>query len=1243
MKVINMSKRQFTPTQAAAVTHSGHDILVSASAGSGKTTVLVERVIQKILKGTNVNELLVVTFTEAAASEMRQRIQTALRETSLATDDHAVQQRLRQQLSLVATAQISTLHAFCLQVIKRFYYVIKLDPAFRLLSDEAERLLLADRVWQQVREGYYEKNDALFYDLAQNFSNDRNDDGLTTIVFDLLNFANANPDPLGWLHALTTPYAVPEAGITSSYYFQQAILPTLQRTISTCLEDLKEAAELSITSEKLTVYAEQIQTTQQLLTAIQTDSAQLTWAQWKMQLTDAQMGPAKRTKKLDEAEQVAKDRLKDDLDHVKKSLENLLNTYFVFDEAQTTTIQKSAGQLVGKLVEVTLAFRHAFQAEKKRRHLLDFGDLEHFCLAILTSETAESQAARQYYQQQFSEILVDEYQDTNQLQETIIQAVSSAEPRNVFMVGDVKQSIYAFRLADPSLFIGKYEAFAQPDQDGERIILAENFRSRRNIDDFVNLIFQQIMDVKLGQMAYDENAKLAYGATYYPDEIPTAPTELLLYETKPAEAASGPALDKSEGQIIAVAKRIKTMIDQQETIWDRKTQELRPITYQDIVLLTPTRSNNLLILDYFQRFGLPVVINDAQNYFQTTEIQIMLSLLKVIDNPNQDIPLVSVLRSPIVGLNENELALIRINDKTDDYYQAVFDFIANFNDQKVGQLGQQVMRKLTNFQQLLTDLRAIASQQSLVELIWTIYQKTGFLDYVGGMPAGRQRQANLHALYQRAATYEENGFKGLFQFIQFIERLQKQDKDLAQPTSLEDQDAIAVMTIHGSKGLEFPVVFLMDASHQFNEQDLRQNYVLDDHSGLGIVYLDNAKRLKVPTLPELAIVAQKRQKLRAEEMRKLYVALTRAEQRLIIAGSCDNQAQLMQQWQKAQNSGSLILDVGVRNASNSLLDWIGLSLMRHSQAKDWVDQYQPFLPLSGDQTEFELTFVNQIGLGVVPGSLQKDQDWGKQQQKALQTIDLTTEQAQAVVAQLDFTYPDQVATATTAYQSVSEVKRLFDDPDNLSLGQLTFAAEEAQETHRYVNDQLAKPQFLQTVVQPTATEIGTATHLVLQELDLTAPITTASVQALIDQLVLANILAATVAAKINVAHILTFFESALGQIILANPTQVKREVPFSLLLPAATLFKGIQESPTDSVLIHGIMDGYVLTNDACYLFDYKTDYVDPQNQTTAIAQIKTRYAGQLNLYSAALAQILKRPVTHQYLYLLSIGELVALD
>lgn len=1238
-----MSKRQFTPTQQAAVAHSGHDILVSASAGSGKTTVLVERVIQKILKGTNVDELLVVTFTEAAASEMRQRIQTALRETSLATQDQAVQQRLRQQLNLVATAQISTLHAFCLKVIKRFYYVIKLDPAFRLLSDEAERLLLADRVWQQVRETYYQKNDALFYELAQNFSNDRNDDGLTTIVFDLLNFANANPDPLAWLSALKAPYMISEAGITESPYFKQAILPTLQRTLQTCLEDLKTAAALSTTSEKLVVYAEPIQTAQKALAALYEQSASLTWTEWKTQLTDAQLGPAKRTKKLDAEEQIAKDRLKSGLDQVKKAIETLLTTYFVFDEAQTTKIQKQAGELVGKLVEVTLSFRKAFQAEKKRRHLLDFGDLEHFCLAILTSDSPESHAARQFYQQQFSEVLVDEYQDTNQLQETIIQAVASDQPRNVFMVGDVKQSIYAFRLADPSLFIGKYEQFAAADQANERIILAENFRSRRNIDDFVNLIFQQIMDVKLGQMAYDDNALLQYGATYYPDEIPTAPTELLLYETKPAKMPDMPALDKSEGQIIAVAKRIKTMIEQAETIWDRKQQILRPITYQDIVLLTPTRSNNLLILDYFQRFGLPVVINDAQNYFQTTEIQIMLSFLKIIDNPNQDIPLVSVLRSPIVGLDENELALIRINDKTDDYYQAVFNFIENYNEQKVGQLGQKVMQKLTHFQQLLTEFRAIARQQSLVDLIWTIYQKTGFLDYVGGMPAGRQRQANLHALYQRAANYEENGFKGLFQFIQFIERLQKQDKDLAQPTSIDNQDAIAVMTIHGSKGLEFPVVFLMDASHQFNEQDLRQNYVLDDHSGLGIVYLDVQKRLKIPTLPELAIVAQKRQKLRAEEMRKLYVALTRAEQRLIIAGSCDNQAQLMQQWQNAQNSDQLILEVGVRNTSNTLLDWIGLSLMRHPQAKDWSDQYQPFLPLSGDPTEFKLTFVNQVALGEIPGSLQKDQNWAKQQQKALEVTDLTTEQARAIAAHLDFGYAEQAATTTTAYQSVSEVKRLFDDPDNINLGQLIFNAQQVKQTHRYVTDELAKPKFMQTMIEPTAAEIGTATHLVLQELDLTQPINATKVQALIDQLVVGQLINQHVAAKINVAQIVTFFESELGQLMQQQPNALHREVPFSLLLPAAAIFEGIQSSNPDSILIHGIMDGYLVTDTGCILFDYKTDYVDSNHQTAAIEQIKQRYRGQINLYAAALGQILKQPVTQRYLYLLSVGKLVALD
>lgn len=1244
-----LSNPQFTPSQQAAVDHDGHDILVSASAGSGKTSVLVARVIQKILKGTDVDTLLVVTFTEAAATEMRQRIQAALRDASEKATEPAVKQRLRQQLSLVPTAQISTLHAFCLKVIKQFYYVIDRDPVFRLLSDTAERLLLADQVWQRVREAFYNheyvkenEQDTLFYELAQNFSNDRNDDGLTDIVFELLDFANANPNPVKWLNKLPKSYAVDEAGLTASDYFQEKILPILQQTITECLEALQEAEQLSQTSENLMIYAPQIATTQAALTQIKTDAKTLNWQDWRQQLTDAQLGPAKRTKKLESDEQINKDRLKADLDDVKKKIQTLLDTYFVFDEATTANIQRQAGQLVQKLVSVTLTFREAFQAEKERRHLLDFSDLEQLCLTILS---ADDSPAKVFYQQKFSEVLVDEYQDTNPLQETIIQKVTSDHPRNLFMVGDVKQSIYAFRLADPSLFKNKYNEFGvtEAERDSERIILAENFRSRRNIDDFTNLIFKQLMDENLGELDYDENAALQYGARYYPDQHPTAPTELLLYETKPEEAVANPQLDKSEGQVVAVAKRIQAMITNGEQIWDKKLEKMRPIEYRDIVLLAPTRGNNLFTLDYFKRFGLPVVIKDAQNYFQTTEVQIMLALLQVIDNPNQDIPLVSVLRSPIVGLNENELALIRINDKTDDYYQAVFNFIDQYNEQKVGHLGQQVMQKLTHFMALLTSFRTIARQQPIVDLIWTIYQETGFLDYVGGMPAGRQRQANLHALYERATAYEENGFKGLFQFIQFIERLQKQDKDLAQPTSLENQDAISVMTIHGSKGLEFPVVFLIDTSRRFNQQDLQRSYVLDNHGGLGVVYLDSQKRLKVPTLPELAITAQKRKKLRAEEMRKLYVALTRAEQRLIIVGHCDNQAQLMKQWQKGQNSTHQILDDNVRNDAASLLDWIGLSLIRHSQAKDWTTDYEPLLALSGDQTEFKLIMTNEALLGEIPGSLHNDQDWGQQQQKALQTIDLSSGTATAIAEQLTFKYPANVATQTTAYQSVSEVKRLFEDPDNTGLGQLDLAAEQPRQANRYVTDSLAQPQFLQTVQQPTAAEVGTATHLVLQEIDLTQPVTLASLQGLVDRLVLQNSLSANVAAKINLNHLLTFFESDLGQQLLAHPEAVKREVPFSLLLPAETIFEGIRPADDDHVLIHGIMDGYLLTDDGCYLFDYKTDFIDPSDQEAAIERVKTRYAGQINLYSAALNQIAPKPVSHKYLYLLSIGELVEIN
>lgn len=1231
-----MSKTQFTATQQQAIDDQGQNILVSASAGSGKTSVLVERVIQKILHGESIDQLLVVTFTDAAAKGMRDRIARALKEALAQTHVAETKQHLQNQLNRLAVADISTLHAFCLHLIKQYYYLIDLDPQFRLLTDETEGILLRENVWNEVREAHYASGDPAFEQLTRNFSSDRSDDGLTDVINQLDGYANATPQPHEWLAQLPATYAVTDAPLTSTPMYQEQVLPVLITIVQQVIADLTDALSQASgdafekVTDVLKTELEQARQVERLVGHGHWDDIR----QFLQNLTFSTL----RGPKGDDAKLIF-EPIKELRNGAKKELSDLAPRYFALDEATTKQLSQSGEALVTTLVTVAEDYRTAYQAEKRQRHVLDFNDLEHYALQILTSETTDGQAIVAQLRAHYHEIMVDEYQDTNQLQESILQTLVRDDPGNMFMVGDVKQSIYQFRQADPSLFLGKYNAYRQLGSTaGETIVLAENFRSVNNVTSFTNLIFQQLMDQQVGEMDYDDDAHLKYGAKDYPDR--GVPTEIMLYESETEPSALDQKLpllsagDKLTGEIQMIGQRIQRMITDQETVYDRRTEQMRPIRYGDITLLSATKNNNNLIVEQFSQLGIPVTVRDAQNYFQATEVRIMMSLLRIIDNPYQDIPLAAVLRSPMVGLDENELAYLRIQDKTDEYFAAVKRFAASEpQDAFAGQLHDKIERFLAQ----LIDFRTIANQNRLVDLIWSIYDETGFLDYVGGMPGGKQRQANLHALYQRAAMYEQSSFKGVFQFVRFIEQMQKRNKDLAQAPSQTSSDTVSVMTIHGSKGLEFPVVFLIDATHQFNGESLRQDCLLDAHAGIGISYL-NDDNVKVTTLQKQILKDTIQNKSRAEEMRVLYVALTRAEQRLIIAGAYKDVGKTVQGWQRAFQSTGMLLPNQQRAKANNFMDWIGMSLVRHPQFdQNLLTDPQPWYGLGKDQTTFTVQVVTAAELQVSDADEPIGAPSIDEQVDQATDSQLTASERQALLQVLNFQYPHVAATQTTAYQSVSEIKRLFEDPDNQELIQLELNPQ-ARSQGRYVKSQFGQPRFLQQTQVASPTQIGTATHLVLQTLDVTTKPTVEMIQQVVARLQLSQIVAPEVASKIDQAKIAAFFDTELGQALVEHADTLQREAPFSMLLRGNQLFTQLT-TDDEKILIHGIIDGYFETADGLVLFDYKTDHVAGDNPI-AIQQVVDRYRGQVNLYARALTSFKHQPVVHKYLYLLDIGKMI---
>ncbi|OJG28376.1 helicase-exonuclease AddAB, AddA subunit [Enterococcus caccae] len=1223
--------------------------MVSASAGSGKTTVLVRRVIEKLKSGVDIDRLLIVTYTEAAAKEMKERIQVALQKAITNESDQEKKQHFVRQLTLLPTANISTLHAFCLTVIRRFYYLIEMDPVFRLLTDETEMLLLKEDVWDELREKFYSENEEAFYQLTSNFSNDRSDDGLTKLIFSLYEFARANPDPNEWLTHLADSYHV-SGQLGDSVLFQEYLKPQVMESLLRCVDRYEEMIRLTDGEEKLQKIANLARNEKEF---VETFSSQLADNDLESgfdisKTVTFERYPTVRVEELKEISTQAKNLREQN----KKAINDILESLFTLSPDQMKEILEQSQPLVEEMAKVGKAFIETYSQQKLKKGLVDFNDLEHFTLNILAKKEAGEwfgTEASNYYREKFEEVLVDEYQDINRLQETILYWLRrpGTDEGNLFMVGDVKQSIYSFRLADPTLFIEKYNQYGQTN-DGKRIILAENFRSRRNVLDFTNLIFDQLMDERVGQIAYDEAAQLVHGFDQFA-EAENYDAELLIYEKKSEQLEEPFQLDdsqliledKTEGELHMTALKIRELIDNNFLIYDKSTKENRPLTYKDIVLLTPTKKNNLTILEIFKLAGIPIQVNDAQNYFQATEIQTMVALLQIIDNPYQDIPLAAVLRSPIVGLKENELVTLRLAAKKSSYYDAFLQFNQNDPVDK----GQQVLKeKTTKFAELLEQWREMARRNQLSTLIWQIYQDTAYLDYVGGMPAGKQRQANLFALVDRASSYEQTSFRGLFQFVRFIEKMQEKDKDLAEPVILSEENAVRVMTIHASKGLEFPVVFILDMTKEFNLGDLNERYIFDDRLGVGIRYLDQTDRMLYETLPFLAIKQAKLKKLLSEEMRKLYVALTRAEQKLYLVGSYNNQEATFKEWLKVADVQTKVLPSENRlQGKSSLMNWVGMSLVRHQQMSEFQTEFstEKIAGITQHPAGFSISFMTAQTIQEQFATLQFiDTSFGQEQTKSSDP-----KAVEKGLRRLNYEYPYQLSTKTTNYQSVSEIKRVFEDPDNKEIAKIEVDEKNIIQptsmiVHRMSEGELGKPRFIETIRKPSAVEIGSATHYVLQLLDLSEEPTKESIIQLIEELVQTKIIQENVAKQINVDQVLSFYQTNLGQQLLKNPTHVVREQPFSMLLKAEELIKDYPKETQDDLLIHGMIDGYLEQEKNCILYDYKTDFVQDIENPQEIKKIIQRYRGQLNLYRKALAQATSKEVTQVFLVLLSAGIII---
>ncbi|ARI78070.1 helicase-exonuclease AddAB subunit AddA [Halobacillus mangrovi] len=1230
----------WTEEQERAIYSHGSNILVAAAAGSGKTAVLVERIIQKLLHKeapVNIDSLLVVTFTNAAAQEMRNRVGQALAQ---ALEENPGSHHLKKQLSLLQNASISTLHSFCMDVVRRYAYMLDLDPGFRI-ADTIESDLIQQEVLEDLFEDWYGKEGTeqeRFFDVVERFSSDRSDLDVEKLVLELYTFATQNPWPEAWLDQMVEMYEVKEGTGEEDLPWLNLLKQEVHSQLKAMEAEANQFLQLTREPDGPYSYGE---TVDQDLEMIQQAKGALehSWEELQSYMGESKFASLSR-KKMD-CDEAKKDKAKKIRDSYKKRWNELRDEWFSRSLESYLKDMHELYPVMEQLAIIVKDFKQRYEQLKKEKAIVDFSDLEHYCLQILLDDASTpdqplpSQVAEGFHKQ-FSEVLIDEYQDTNLVQETLLRLLTDGqEAGHLFMVGDVKQSIYRFRHAEPSLFLNKYKAYGLDGQPGERIDLARNFRSRKQVLDATNYIFRQVLDEEVGEMEYEKEAELIYSNKIY-DELTAEDAKAELYlidrearETDTEENEEYKDLEKAQLEARAYGKKIRKWLGHEGEppmqVVDKETGTKRPIQYRDIVILMRSMTWAPTIVDELKQQGIPVYAELSTGYFEAIEIKVMLSLLKVIDNPMQDIPLASVLKSPIVGLNEDELATLRLANKRTSYYEAIQKYRA------ANELG----RKVGAFLKMIQSFRERARQGALSELIWDIYRETGYYDFVGGMPGGRQRQANLRALYDRARSYESTSFRGLFRFLRFIERIEERGDDLGAARALgEQEDVVRIMTIHKSKGLEFPVVLLGAMDKQFNMMDLRNRYLLHKDYGFGSRYINPEKRLMYPTLAYHALKQAKKRELLAEEMRVLYVALTRAKEKLVMVGNVPSFEKKQEKWQAFVDTKSWVLPPHDRLDAKSYLDWVGPALIRHHHMEDLRGEIQVETAdeIHKDESEWQVEIAHGSEFAVIDELKEKRDEELQQAVKEWTPLPIEEEHDASIVDRLNFVYPHSKAAKSRAKQTVTEIKRQRETKDEYSSDQLLVP---------YRAPIVRRPRFMQQDKQLTAAEKGSAMHTVMQHISFTREMSTSEVEEFVEHLVLKEILNRDEADVIDVDSITKFFYTPIGKLVM-EAEQVEREVPFSLTLPANEVYSHWNEPTDEQVFIQGVIDAMIPYEDGWMILDYKSDQL-PEGEESIERVLRERYQTQVQLYRTALEKIWKQPVRRSSLYFFNGGLSVEVE
>ena len=1270
---------KWTPEQESAIMSpkdsnlGAQTLLVAAAAGSGKTAVLVERIITRLKDMENplsVQELMVVTFTKAAAAEMSARIGVALAKAMESTDDKALQARLERQLNLLPSAHISTLHSFCQWVIRSYFYKLDIPPTARI-GNEAEMALLKQEVLENLLKEAYEHNEYGIFDLSDFFSDDKSDAGLQDKVLSLYEFAMSQSNPDGWMRHAVEPYKAAQEQDLRDTLWGRAMWDDQQAEIyriADRIEQMEPLLESPVGPKKWDkVYQEQLAALAQLKGA-QTWSDMVDVCRNLDTFTKASFTSLDKALEKGEVDGALADEFKSLGSQNKDSLKGMKNGLFHIDESVLQQQFKDQYPLIHNLVELTIAFHKAYDEAKKEQGIMDFSDLEHLCLALLvepgTEDDPQPSEVALELQDTFKEIMVDEYQDTNGVQETIINLISRLDNR--FYVGDVKQAIYSFRMADSSLFMNKYNTYGlMNDAVERRIDLAKNFRSHENILTTTNFIFYQIMTQEAAELDYGEKESLIPGRIV--EEAPSdwvgGAVELHLLDTSDTNRSdetdgdsetAGDEPENNERELDFIIQKIKELHASKKQV-QNADGSFRQIQWRDFAVLRRSLAGwGTRAVAAMRQAGIPAVVNERDGYFEAQEIQLLLSLLQIIDNPEQDLPMAAVLHSGLVGLDANELGALRLTGDG-----SLWSVMPLYTEQAQDE-------RLLQFIAHIERWRTLSRRHGVADLLWDVYETLDYVNYVGAMPNGLVRRANVMALYERAKGFESSGFRGLFRFLRFVESLRDSNQDMAVANVVtEADDVVRLMTIHKSKGLEFPVVFLSGVQKKFNTMDFNSPLLVDKNGGIGLKGYYPDIRVSYPSMPWLYCKSIKSDAMKAEEQRILYVALTRARDKLFLTGYINKEIK------KEKGVGAHIkhaaltqtqaLGADLIKAGNSYLHWLLIAFARHL---DGGAPLHNIIELEGE-TNFDLLDRQcQVKVEIHDGSLYGDLDYKADvDETTINTVRVLGKVndvalPEEIVQRFAFTYPNLVAAKTTAKISVSELKRRFAERDaeavsatDVSMQQKPVISCDITEDTTGENaildtsiptisgTELAdsvfgrKPMAIADTEEiVTGAQWGTLMHEAMQWLPV-KKYTQKSMTDMLDSLQAEGKFSDEERSLLSDRSLYGFFNSDLGQRLIASK-RVERELPFSMLFDGNRVYPDVENG--ERLFLQGIIDTVFVEDDQWVLVDYKTDRVKSGDE------LIRRYKIQMDLYKEALERLTNMPVKASYIYSFRLHEAVLL-